>query len=239
MTGTGRTGVLGGTFDPLHLGHLAVARAARVALALDAILLVPSGRPVHKHTQPEATAEQRLAMVTAVAGASEGTLRASDMELRREGASYTADTLRALQAGGQHPWQIFFLTGADAFAEIATWRDYPALLDLAHFAVCARPGYAVAELAARHPPLEGRVFPAAALRARPILGRGTPTRVFVLNVETPDISSTMIRAQARAGQPIADLVPPEVDSYIRHHGLYGAQATQGPGAVSAAGHLHE
>jgi nicotinate-nucleotide adenylyltransferase len=178
-------------------------------------------------------------MARLAAAASGEPLRASDLELARSGTSFTAETLRTLHATGLSPWQIYFLTGADAFAEIATWREYPALLDLAHFVVCARPGYTLAGLAARLPDLAPRLLPAAALRARPVLGRGTPTRIFLLNADTPDVSSTTIRARARAGLPLADLVLPEVDHYIRRHRLYGVASALSAGGASAADDLHE
>lgn len=239
MNGQGRTGVLGGTFDPIHRGHIAVATAARRALGLDEVLLLPLRVPAHRPLQPEAAPAHRLAMATLAARGSGEPLRASDLELARPGTTYTADTLRALHGTGLQPWQVYFLTGADAFAEIATWREYPLLLDLAHFVVCGRPGYAVADLATRQPALASRMLPTAALRARPVLARGLPTRIFLLNAETPDVSSTAIRARARAGLPITDLVPPEVDQYIRQHGLYGAPPAPGPDGRSAADDLHE
>lgn len=218
----GRTGVLGGTFDPIHLGHLAVVTAARRALGLSEVVLLPLRVPPHRPAQPQAGAADRLAMTALAATEAGEGVRASDLELTRPGTSYTADTLRALHASGYEPWQIFFLTGADAFAEIATWREYPTLLDLAHFVVCARPGHPVDALRARLPDLAPRMLPAAALVARPILARGTPTRVFLLSAATPDISSTDIRQRARAGLPLTGLVPTEVERYIRRHGLYGA-----------------
>jgi nicotinate-nucleotide adenylyltransferase len=178
-------------------------------------------------------------MARLAAAGSHEPLRASDLELTRPGTSFTADTLRALHGTGLNPWQIYFLTGVDAFAEIATWREYPALLDLAHFVVCARPGHTLAGLADRMPDLAPRLLPTAALRARPVLGRGAPTRIFLLNADTPDVSSTTIRARARAGLPIADLVPPEVDHYIRRHRLYGVTSASSTGGVSAADDLHE
>ncbi len=238
MSTRGRTGVLGGTFDPIHLGHLAVATAARRGLSLASVLLLPLRSPAHRVREPEASPADRLAMARLAAQTGEG-LDASDLELARPGTTYTADTLRALHGVGYEPWQLFFLTGADAFAEIATWREYPAVLDLAHFVVCARPGHLVSGLPARLPDLASRMAPAAALRARPVMGRAPQTRIFLLDIVTPDISSTIVRARARAGLPLADLVPPEVDTYIRRHGLYGAPASPPAGDRSAAGHLHE
>jgi nicotinate-nucleotide adenylyltransferase len=237
-------GVLGGTFDPIHLGHLAVARQAADALGLDRVLLLPSRTPPHRPVDPSASAFHRFAMV-ALAAASDGRLAASDVELRREGPSYTADTLRALRATGLEGWQIFFLTGADAFAEIATWREYPAVLDLAHFVVCSRAGLAATALAARLPSLAPRMVRVPFLasedpgRSSAVGAESPETRVFLLDCATPDVSSTDIRARARAGRPLAGLVPPEVDDHIRRHGLYGAASGAPTGGRPAAGNLHE
>jgi nicotinate-nucleotide adenylyltransferase len=245
----GRIGVLGGTFDPIHAGHLAVATEGANALGLGEVLLVPSRTPPHRRVDPAASVFHRFAMV-ALAASSDERLVASDMELVRQGPSYTADTLRALQANGYPRWQIFFLIGADAFAEIATWRDYPAVLDLAQFVVCSRGGTAASSLPARLPALAARMIPL--VRRGPskpgslpvVMAPGGPesgptTRIFLLDCPTPDTSSTDIRARARAGRPFAGLVPPEVDSYIRRHGLYGAASGAAPGGRPAAGNLHE
>jgi nicotinate-nucleotide adenylyltransferase len=214
-----RTGVLGGTFDPIHVGHLSAARAARGALDLERVLFIPSFDPPHRHTDPVASAFHRFGMVTLATASTEGFL-ASDVELCRSGPSFTAETLRDLIAGGLDRSQIFFITGADAFAEIATWREYPALLDLAHFVVCARPGFPVEEIRDRAPDLAPRMIdlshsPGTALD-------GSEPHVWLLDVATPAVSSTEVRARARDGRPIAGLVPPEVESHIRRHDLYGA-----------------
>jgi nicotinate-nucleotide adenylyltransferase len=252
MTAGLRIGVLGGTFDPIHLGHLAVARQAADGLGLDRVLLLPSRTPPHRPVDLSASVFHRFAMV-AFAALADSRLSASDLELGREGTSYTADTLRALRATGFEGWQIFFLTGADAFAEIATWRDYPTVLDLAHFVVCSRASTAAASLPARLPQLAARMIPvlspgsACPERSRredpglhhAIVSASPETRVFLLDCATPDISSTDIRARARAGRPLAGLVPPEVDAYIRRHGLYGADSGASDGGRPAAGNLHE
>jgi nicotinate-nucleotide adenylyltransferase len=256
-----RVGVLGGTFDPIHLGHLAVARQAADSLGLDRVLLLPSRTPPHRPVDASASLFHRFAMV-ALSASTDSRLAASDLELHRPGASYTADTLRALRATGLEGWQIFFLTGADAFAEIATWREYPAVLDLAHFVVCSRAGAAATSLPARLPDLAARMIPVRSPgsdRRRQGFGEsagtsvkaedrglhhasvltGPETRVFLLDCSTPDVSSTGIRARARAGRSLAGLVPPEVDDYIRRHGLYGVQAGAAPGGRPAAGNLHD
>ncbi len=251
MTAPPRIGVLGGTFNPIHLGPLAVAGQAADALGLDQVRLLPARTPPHRPVDPSASVVHRFAMA-ALAASIDRRFSASDLELSRPGASYTADTLRALHATGIEAWQIFFLTGADAFAEIATWREYPAVLDLAHFVACSRAGVAASSLAARLPGLAPRMI------LVPVPGSEDPglhpenpgfhrlgaaesreTRVFLLDCTTPDISSTTIRAHARAGRPLAGLVPPEVDDYIRRHRLYGADPGAAPGGTPAAGNLHE
>ena len=124
-----RLGVLGGTFDPIHCGHVDAAHAAAAALGLTDLIVVPSFIPPHR-PQPIASSYHRFAMV-ALAVAGRRGWRASDLELRAEGPSYTSATLDRLHAGGWRPDEIFFITGADAFGDIATWRDYPALLEQA------------------------------------------------------------------------------------------------------------
>jgi nicotinate-nucleotide adenylyltransferase len=221
-----RIGVLGGTFDPIHLGHLGAAEVARSTLALDEILLVPSHIPPHRSAQPDASGYHRFAMV-ALAVASEGGLAASDMELVRKGRSYTATTLRDLHRRGLRPSQIFFITGADAFAEIATWHEYPAVLDLSHFVVIARPGFPVETLRSRLPGLASRMRTVAGTGW---IGEDSPDRTSVLLVEaaTPDVSSTQIRERIRGAQSLAGLVPPAVELHISRHGLYASD--RGPSA---------
>jgi len=246
-----RIGVLGGTFDPIHAGHLSVAVQAAEALALDRVLLLPTRTPPHRPVDPSASMFHRFAMA-ALAARSDPRLAASDVELARAGTSYTADTLRALHESGIERWQIFFLAGADAFAEIATWREYPAVLDLAHFVVCSRAGVAASSMPWRLPELAPRMIPVPApgsedpgLRAnapgphRAIVAPTRETRVFLLDCVTPDVSSTDIRARARAGRPLAGLVPPEVDDHIRRHGLYGADPGAAAAGRPAAGNLHD
>ena len=135
-----RLGLLGGTFDPVHEGHLAAGRAARAALALDQVRLVPAHVPPHRAVGPRASTPHRFAMA-AIAALDEPGWTVSDVELERDGPSFTYDTLAAAQASGLTASQIFFIIGADAFAEIATWSRYPAVLDLAHFVVVTRPGH--------------------------------------------------------------------------------------------------
>jgi nicotinate-nucleotide adenylyltransferase len=212
-----RLGVLGGTFDPVHLGHLAVARVATAALSLDGVRFVPSHVPPHR-AGPHASATDRLAM-TALAIEGRPGWSVSDMEIRRAGPSYSFDTLTAL-ATAEHlaAWQICFLIGTDAFAEIATWWRYPGVLDLAHFVVVARPGFGLAALRARVPALADRMTTPGAMPRRP----DTTTRIVLLEATTPDVSSTAIRARAARGESLEGLVSAPVAQYIRQHALYGA-----------------
>ena len=205
MIASGRLGILGGTFDPVHFGHLDAADAARRALNLDQVWLIPSCDPPHRPIDPLASGYHRFALV-ALAVHGDETLRASDIELTRTGPSYTADTLRAVARRGRHASQIFFILGSDAFAEIATWREFPAVLDAANFVVIARPGTTLDAAAARTPSLRGR------------LG----TSIFLVEARTRDVSSSTIRARLAARQPIDDLVPAAVARHIVAHHLYHA-----------------
>jgi nicotinate-nucleotide adenylyltransferase len=225
MTAGQRLGLLGGTFDPIHLGHVGTALVARDALALDRVLLVPSRTPPHRAQQPLASGYHRFAMTAMAAATAEG-LEASDAELLAPGPSYTADTLQRLHATGLRPSEIFFITGADAFAEIATWSRYPQVLDLANFVVVSRPGHDA-------PTIVGQLEEAR----RRSSGSPAGTRVHVIAASTPDVSSTDVRRRLRAGQSIAGLVPPAVERHILRHRLYIAGGA-GLVAAPAADHLH-
>ena len=217
-----KLGVLGGTFDPIHNGHVAAAGAAQQTLDLDAITLIPSHIPPHRNDPVGATGKQRYEMARLAAAGHSG-WSASSIELDREGPSYTYDTLAELTLAGpalserdasrkdapreSKGTQIFFITGADAFAEIATWSRYPAVLDLANFVVVARPGITLDSLRARVP---------SAFRDRPTAS----TRVILVEAQTPDISSTDIRRRVRAGHSLSGFVPDPVARYIAEHRLY-------------------
>jgi nicotinate-nucleotide adenylyltransferase len=203
MIASGRLGILGGTFDPIHVGHLDAADAARRALKLDQVWFIPSCDPPHRPAAPVASGYHRFALVTlAIQG--DDALRASDIELTRTGPSYTADTLRAVTRQGWQPAQIFFILGSDAFAEIATWREFPAVLDAANFVVIARPGITLDAAVSRTPSLRGR------------LG----TSIFPVEARVRDVSSSTIRARIAARQSIDDLVPAVVARHIVTHHLY-------------------
>lgn len=214
-------GVLGGTFDPIHLGHVAAAEAAQQALSLESILLIPSRIPPHRADPVAASPEDRLAMAKLAAAGRPGWL-ASRLELDRDGRSYTYDTLLELQDGMGEGSQIFFITGADAFAEIASWSRYPAVLDLAHFVVVSRPGITLDSLRERVP----SAFPST-LHGAGRRSTSAKTRVILVEASTPDISSTDLRRRVRAGQSLSGYVTDPVADYIRDHRLYlGPQTAQ-------------
>ena len=209
----GRTGILGGTFDPVHYGHLDAAAAAQAALTLDEVVFLQSHVPPHRQVNPRASGYHRFALV-ALAIQDQRRFRVSEDELTREGPSFTIDTLRRLHQLGHQPSQLFFILGVDAFADIATWREFPAVLDAAHFVVVTRPGTSLDTALARNPTLESRVR----TDARECSGTG----IFFVTANTRDVSSTAIRARLAAGHAIDDLVPRAVAAYIEGNDLYGA-----------------
>jgi len=211
---TRRLGVLGGTFDPVHFGHLDAAEAARSALALDEVLFVPSHDPPHRTPHPGATAFHRFALLALAVNDRPG-YRVSDVEMVRTGRSYTSDTLRGLHAAGWAPSDVFFILGADAWAEIATWHEFPAVLDAAHFVVIARPGTSTADAVAHTPDLRRRVRPVAEQRES-----GGPPAIFLVEARTRSISSTAIRERLAARQPVGDFVPSAVARHIAANHLY-------------------
>ena len=213
--GARRLGVFGGTFDPIHVGHLDCAGAARHALALDDILIVPSHLPPHRSADPRATSFHRFAMV-ALATGSLPAARASDVELLRTGTSYTYETLADLHAAGWPPSQLFFIIGADAFAEIAQWREFDRVVNGTNLAVVGRTGTSLESALARTP-LRPRVRPLDQAREP-----SAATGVYLIEAATRDVSSTHIRAELAAGRSIAQLVPEGVERHIIRHGLYGA-----------------
>jgi nicotinate-nucleotide adenylyltransferase len=209
-----RLGILGGTLDPIHTGHLEAAAAAQRVLGLTAVVVMPSRTPPHRPHGPAASSFHRFAMAALAVNGVDG-LRVSDAELTAEGPSYTARTLERIAGQGVSASQIFFITGADAFAEIETWYRYPAVLALAHFVVVSRPGVPVVSLADRLPALRDR------MRSTRTPGDVPPEPgILLVDAPTPAVSSTDIRRRVRAGRTIEGLVPAMVASHILRHGLY-------------------
>ena len=227
MTSGTRIGILGGTFDPVHLGHVETALAAARALALDRVLVLPSGVPPHRRP-PLASRFHRFAM-TALAVTGVDPLIASDLEIGESGASYSYDTLARLHAAGFDASQLYFITGADAFAEIATWSRYPDVLDMANFVVVSRPGCAAPELPALLPTLAPRMTTTVGAD-----GNQGQRRIVLVDARTPDVSSTEIRRRLETGSSIAGLVPNLVATYIDQHGLYSRVSA----LTRPADHLH-
>lgn len=214
-------GILGGTFDPIHVGHLDVAHAARRALRLDAIVLMPANVPPHR-AAPRASGPHRFAMAALAAVTSDG-VTVSDLEMRSNEPSFTSATLDRLFARGLDPRHLFLVTGADAFRDIATWKDYPALLDRCHFAVVSRPDCSASSLRDVLPNLADRM-----IEPGPAVHLDVRFRVILIDAPTAPVSSTEIRRRVASGESIAGAVPDLVAEHIRKHGLY---REGGPGSV--------
>ncbi|GAA2237731.1 nicotinate-nucleotide adenylyltransferase [Herbiconiux moechotypicola] len=187
-----RIGVMGGTFDPIHHGHLVAASEAATSFELDEVVFVPTGRPWHK--EPISSAEHRYLM-TVIATASNPRFTVSRVDIDRGGVTYTIDTLRDLQAA--HPdADLFFISGADAIAQILNWKDVDDLWSLAHFVAVSRPGHTLA------------------------ISSLPRQDVSYLEVPALAISSTDCRGRVGRGFPVWYLVPDGVVQYITKHHLY-------------------
>jgi nicotinate-nucleotide adenylyltransferase len=208
-----RTGVFGGTFDPMHTGHLDVALAAQRALALDVVQVMPARWPPHR-SPPVVSASHRFAMA-ALAVQGHAGLVLSDLEMEAEGPSYTSATLDRLSAQGIDLTGLFLIAGADAFRDIASWKDYPGILDRTHFVVVSRPGCAAPTLRHRLPDLAGRMI------ATPCEIPSRP-RIFLVDAPTAPVASTAVRERLARGQAIDGLVAPAVKTYIETQDLYHA-----------------
>ncbi|ADG75168.1 nicotinate (nicotinamide) nucleotide adenylyltransferase [Cellulomonas flavigena DSM 20109] len=189
-----RLGVMGGTFDPVHHGHLVAASEVAARFELDEVVFVPTGQPTFKQHVDVSPAEHRYLM-TVIATASNPRFTVSRVDIDRAGLTYTVDTLRDLKKERPDA-DLFFITGADAIAQILTWKDAAELFDMARFVAVTRPGHALS--------VDG--LPAG--------------RVDVLEVPALAISSSDVRARARAGEPVWYLVPDGVVQYIAKHRLY-------------------
>ena len=206
-----RLGLLGGTFDPIHQGHLDVAEAARQAVGLTQVLVVPSHIPPHRRT-PVASASHRFAMA-ALAAEPHPHLVVSDLEMEDDRPSYTASTLDRLAARGIDTRTMFFVIGSDAFQDIGSWMDYPAILDRCHFVAVSRPGRPASALRQTLPHLAGRMHDA------PCQIPAAPA-ILLVDAATAPVSSTGIRERLRNGESIEMMVPPAVAAYVQKHGLY-------------------
>ncbi len=202
-----RLGILGGTFNPPHLGHLALALHAQRELALERVLLMPARLPPHKTAAEDPGAPRRLEMCRLLVGDAEG-IDVSPLELERDGPSYTVDTLRALHVA--HPQrQLTFILGADVARTLPAWREPRELLALAEIAIALRAGTAVHEVEAD-------------LAALP------KDRVRFLKMPLRDVSSSLVRDRVRHGESIVGLVGLTVAAYLDEHYLYRAPLAEAP-----------
>jgi nicotinate-nucleotide adenylyltransferase len=191
-----RVGVMGGTFDPIHHGHLVAASEVATLFELDEVVFVPTGVPWQKERAPVSAAEDRYLM-TVIATASNPQFSVSRVDIDRDGPTYTVDTLRDLRAGLAEKDELYFITGADALGAILSWKDADELFGLAHFVGVTRPGYVLSDA---HLPEDADVS--------------------LLEVPAMAISSSACRDRVRAGRPVWYLVPDGVVQYIEKRHLY-------------------
>ena len=197
-----RVGLLGGTFDPIHIGHLMLAEAVRDEYELEQVLFIPAAQPPHKLGRKISPAEDRY-MMTVLATCSNPTFEVSDIEMRREGPSYSVDTVRALLRASGGDTEYFFIAGTDIIREIHTWERIEELLSICPFIAASRPGC--------RPDVE---------KTREILGDLGVRQIHLLNTPELEISSTDIRERVARGASIRYIVPREVEQYIYKKGLY-------------------
>ena len=198
-----RKGLLGGTFDPIHNGHVVLAQEAMVGLGLEGLWFVPTGSPWMKQGAALSAKEDRRAMVE-LAIAEEPRFHVCHAELDREGVTYTVDTLEELLAGEMTGDELWFIMGSDTLETMHEWKDPKRILELARVAVALRP---------RHEKLD--------LRKLERVAPGAAERVTVIRLPLMSISGTEVRRRAAAGESLAGLVPEGVAAYIVEHGLYG------------------
>lgn len=215
---TAPIGVLGGTFDPIHYGHLRLAEELGERLRLEEVRFVPSGTPPHR-SAPAVTADHRLAMVQlAVAG--NARFKVDAREVRRAGPGYTFDTLKELRAEAGEARPLALLLGADAFLEFATWHRWREIFGLAHVAVAHRPGFPVEQWMARMPQPLAREYSARLMQQPLATHLSSSGGIVVVPFTALDISATAIRDMLQAGASPRYLLPAAVLDYIRSHELY-------------------
>ena len=210
-------GIFGGTFDPIHFGHLRLATELSEAFHLEQVLFVPNGLPYHRGRTAHASDEQRVTMLKLATGR-DARFGVDERELRRQGPTYTYDTLVELRRERGPETALVFLLGSDAFARIDTWHRWTELFDLAHFAVAIRADDA--NWFGKGPgAFPKEVWPRITLNLRELLG-APAGRVMTFSMTPLSISSTAIRTSASEGSSIRYLTPDPVAEYIRSHRLY-------------------
>jgi len=218
-----RLGLFGGSFNPIHNGHLAIARDVRARMNLARILFIPTGDPPHKHNRSLAPAQVRREMVRlAVANTSE--FDVSTIEIDRTGKSYSIDTVREIRGQYGQSWEIFFIIGLDAFLDFPTWRNPEAILKICHVVVVPRPGQVFRALAnlSLCPNLDPESLAQLDTGAIERLEIAVPDALGItcLSISPCPISASEIRRRIRNGLPLANMLPPSVESYILQHSLY-------------------
>jgi nicotinate-nucleotide adenylyltransferase len=218
-----RIALYGGTFDPVHVGHIAVARELMKLLALDRVLFIPAFVAPHKREQHVTPPLQRYAML-ALATQGEPRLSISTIELDEPAKPYTVETLARMQSALGNDVQLFFVMGADSWMEIRTWREWERVLELTNHVVVTRPGY---ELSTEHvtPAIRERVVDLRGQNSEAIaraIDNQEGAKIYVTNAVVMDVSATGIRELARAGRndEVARLVPPPVADFIEKYELY-------------------
>lgn len=211
-----KTGILGGTFNPIHLAHLRIAEEVREACGLDRVLFIPAATPPHKPLEGEVPFHHRLAM-TRAAIADNPAFAVSDLENRRSGKSYSVDTLEVLrkEAPGE---EFFFIMGMDSFAEIASWYEFRRLFQLCHIVVTARPGSRGGAPPDLLPVAVADEFCYDCASQRLVHRSGFS--VIFLEETFLDISSTRIRQLVAAARSVRYLIPAAVETYLHQHALY-------------------
>jgi nicotinate-nucleotide adenylyltransferase len=216
-------GLFGGSFNPIHYGHLAIAHGAREALRLDRILFIPTGTPPHKTDSGLAPAADRFEMVRVAIDGIEP-FSVSDIEMSRPGKSYSIDTVRVLQKEYGESTGLYFLIGLDAFVDLPSWKEPEALLRLCRFVVISRPGQSYRSLAGvtllHAPPLALLAELDAGHRTRVDIAFPGGPGLICLSLPPNPISASDIRQRVRRAEPLANLLPPQVESYILQHRLY-------------------
>ena len=223
MTSAPRIGILGGTFDPIHVGHLDAALAAKQALALNEVLIVPSRLTPHKSPKEQVPWHHRFTM-SEIATADIPDMRVSDVGLKMPSSSpsYTSLTLQQLSESGYSSQELFFIIGSDAFSEIEQWHNYPNLIEQSHFVVISRSGLSNVEVRKKIPSLSGRMRTISATKDQIAdLNRTTKSlSIWLIETKTRNVSSSDVRELLYKNQSTDGLLPAAVRSYISKHHLY-------------------
>lgn len=201
-----KIGIMGGTFNPIHNGHLVTAQEALSQFKLDKVIFIPTSNPPHKIENEVASAEDRYIM-TVIATSSNSNFFVSRMEIDRKGKSYTIDTVRQLRKIYGKNSLLYFITGADAILEILTWKNTGEIVSLCKFIAATRPGYNLSRIEDLRKRLSGKAG-------------ATDKKIYVMEIPALSISSTDIRNRVRHNRPIDYLLPEGVSNYILKHGLY-------------------